>query len=123
MKTHFLFLAALFCFSSSFISPMKTSNLVVHTRIYCNHCGVCETCKPGIVMALENVSGVKSAELDIEKQEISVWYNDKKTDPQAIRLAIVNYGYAADDMEPNPEAYDKLDACCKKETAGEPHDH
>jgi periplasmic mercuric ion binding protein len=123
MKAYFLVWIALFCCASSFITPLKTSNLVVHTRIYCDHCGVCETCKPGIVLALENVSGVKSADLDIEKQEISVWYNDKKTDPQAIRMAIVNYGYAADDMEPNQEAYDKLDGCCKKESAGESHDH
>lgn len=116
-------MTAVLLVSTAFVGSVKTANLIVQTRVYCNHCDMCETCKPGIIIALENVSGVKSAELNIEKQEVSIWYNDKKTNPQTIREAIVNYGYAADDMAPNPEAYDKLDACCKKETAGQPHEH
>jgi mercuric ion binding protein len=123
MKKSFLLMTAVLLVSTAFVGSVKTANLIVQTRVYCNHCDMCETCKPGIIIALENVSGVKSAELNIEKQEVSIWYNDKKTNPQTIREAIVNYGYAADDMAPNPEAYDKLDACCKKETAGQPHEH
>jgi hypothetical protein len=46
---------------------------------------------------------------------ITVYYNGKKTDLQAIKTAISNLGYDADDVKANLEAYANLDGCCKKE--------
>ncbi|MEY3398049.1 MAG: hypothetical protein RL220_643 [Bacteroidota bacterium] len=100
---------------------MKSEKLVIATKIFCNHCERCETCQPQIITALENVDGVKSVELDVPKQEITVWYNPKKIAPDGIRHAIVMAGYAADDLAPDPAAYERLDGCCKEGNDGSDH--
>ena len=46
---------------------------------------------------------------------ITVNYNPKKTDPDKIKKAITQAGYDADDLPADLKAYDKLDACCKKD--------
>jgi hypothetical protein len=98
---------------SSFFLP-KAEKLDIKTKIYCDHCGVCETCKPLLVTVFENTAGVVSAELDIQKEILTVWYNPKKTTSETLRKVVTMAGYAADDLPPNPDAYNKLDECCKK---------
>jgi len=74
---------------------------------------VCEMCKNTIEKDLAYASGVKTARVDIEKNEIHVKYNPKKIKAHDIRLRINELGYVADDMKPTAEQYDRLHMCCR----------
>lgn len=76
---------------------------------------VCDMCKETIEKAMAYEKGVKDSKLDVESKVLTVKYDPKKTDLAKIRIAISNSGYDADTIPANPKAYDKLDACCKKD--------
>ncbi len=112
-KTLFILLA--FVSASAFVMPpVKQEVLVIKTKIYCDHCKKCESCEPRMVTAVEALDGVSAVTLDVPKEELTVYYNSKKTTPDAIRMAVVNCGFAADNLPPNKDAYFKLDECCQK---------
>ena len=76
---------------------------------------ICGSCKATIEKAVNGVEGVKSASLDLKTKTVTVTYNAEKTTVDQIKNAIVNAGYDADELTANPDAYDHLDGCCKKE--------
>lgn len=80
----------------------------------------CDMCKKTIETTVYKIKGVKKVTLDITTKEATVIFNPKKTNIEAIKTAIVNAGYDADDMKANTKAYKALPECCKK---GEPHQH
>ena len=51
--------------------------------------------------------------LNEKEMTITVFFNAKKTDLPAIRTAISQLGYDADDVKADPKAYEALDGCCK----------
>jgi hypothetical protein len=59
--------------------------------------------------------GVKSSNLDVESAILTVLYNSEKTSPEKIKKAISLVGYDADELQANEKAYNKLNACCKKD--------
>ena len=75
----------------------------------------CGSCKSAIEKAVNNVDGVKSAELDLETKIVTVKYDVEKTNVDALKSAIVNIGYDADDVAADAKAYENLHSCCKKE--------
>jgi copper chaperone CopZ len=75
---------------------------------------VCEMCKETIEEGLAYEKGVKRVFVDVEENTIYVKYNDKKLSEEEIKQKITELGYAADEMKPVKEAYDKLHACCQK---------
>lgn len=75
----------------------------------------CDMCKKTIEKNLAFEKGVKNADMNLEKKEVTVTYNPKKTSPEVIRKAISNMGYDADSIPANNKAYQKLDECCKKD--------
>ncbi|MGB3616671.1 MAG: heavy-metal-associated domain-containing protein [Catalinimonas sp.] len=76
---------------------------------------VCGMCKYNIERSLAFEKGVKTADLDVETQMLTVTYLPKKTDPDRIRRAVTGVGYDADSLPAQPRAYERLDACCKKD--------
>jgi len=106
------FLALLICSTS--LAQTNSKEATIKTKIYCDHCAVCETCSARIEHELNFVKGVKSFKLDVEKQEIKVTYNPAKTDLNKIREAINKSGYDADDKIADTKFTSKLDDCCKK---------
>lgn len=74
----------------------------------------CDNCKANLTKVLKNVKGVKSFEIDIDKKIIHLNFDNSQTDINKIDYAIASAGYDADRKKANPEAYDKLDDCCKK---------
>ncbi len=75
----------------------------------------CGMCKDAIEKAMAYTKGVKSSDLDLKSQIITVTYNPKKTTAKKIRTAISKSGYDADDVKAEEKAYKKLPACCKKD--------
>ena len=80
---------------------------------------VCEKCKARIERNLGLSKGVKESNLDLDTKVVTVTYNSKKTNLDAIMATIINTGYDADDQLANKKAHDKLPDCCKKTVA--PH--
>lgn len=73
----------------------------------------CNQCKTRLEEKLNYTKGVKFAELDLDTKIIVVGYSEKKISSDEIKKIISELGYDADDVKANPEAYEKLPACCK----------
>lgn len=109
---------AIFCVLFFFILTAinaQTKKAVIQTTLYCNHCKVCETCGKKFDTELLKVKGLKMYELNEEEQTLTVYFNSKKTSLDIIKKKITSLGFDADEMKALPEAYESLDACCKKE--------
>jgi cation transport ATPase len=72
-------------------------------------------CKETLEKAMAYERGVKSSNLDVESAILTVLYNPEKTSPEKIKKAISLVGYDADELQANEKAYNKLNACCKKD--------
>jgi copper chaperone CopZ len=104
----------LFTITTSFAQQQKkTQKAIIKTTITCDHCKECETCGQLFNQKLLREKGVQMVNIDTEKMTIEVIYNSKKTTLESIKTAISNLGYDADEVRANPEAYEKLDGCCK----------
>lgn len=78
---------------------------------------ICKMCKATIERQLAFTKGVESSDLDVSSKVVTVTYNPKKTDIAAIKKAINESGYDADESPAEPKAYNKLESCCKKDQA------
>jgi len=73
----------------------------------------CDVCKENITKALNKVQGIKSFKVDIDQKVVHINFDKTKTDINSIENAITMSGYDANDKKADPEAYNKLDDCCK----------
>lgn len=110
----FLLLFFILCSGSLIAQSGENDTLIVKTKIYCDHCKECSTCQPHIERELNFAKGVKSFKVDVAKEEIFIIYSTAKTTPAAIRKAIANGGYDADEILADPKAVARLDDCCQK---------
>jgi periplasmic mercuric ion binding protein len=108
-----LLLLGSFFISNSAAAQKSNQKAVIKTVLNCDHCKLCETCGLKFKIELLKIKGIKMYELDDEAMTFTVYYNAKKTNLQAIKLGISKLGYDADEVKADPEAYEKLDACCK----------
>ena len=74
---------------------------------------VCGSCVTTVTNALKKVDGVKTAKVDLKKKTATVTYASTKVTVDKLENAIAQAGYDANNVKRNPEAYEKLDACCK----------
>lgn len=77
---------------------------------------VCGSCVTTVTNALKKVDGVKTAKVDLKKKTATVTYASTKVTVDKLEKAISEAGYDANTIKRNPEAYEKLDACCKGDT-------
>ena len=75
---------------------------------------ICDLCKERIEGALAYEKGVKSSDLDLETKIVSIKIKPDKTNVETLRKFLSELGYDADEVLANPEAYNKLPACCQK---------
>jgi mercuric ion binding protein len=114
MKRLFILLS-LFIFNKQLIAQKSgIDSLIVQTKIYCDHCAECEDCMPHIERELRFTKGVESSKLDVASQTITIYYHTKKVSPEALRKAVSNAGFDADNVMANPKAVARLDECCRK---------
>lgn len=91
----------------------KDNKNVEHTMIKIPS-AQCEICEKNLNKALKKVAGVEKYKVDIEGKVIHINYDRNVTTIAKIENAITSAGYDANDKSANPEAYNKLDKCCKK---------
>jgi copper chaperone CopZ len=100
--------------SASAQDAKKTALLEVRTS------SVCDMCEKTIEENLIYEKGVKKVDLDLATSIIRIEYDARKTTPDAIRVAVTNLGYSADELPGDAKAFSKLPACCQKEGCGKP---
>ena len=74
---------------------------------------VCGSCAKNIEKAVYRVDGVKEVNVDLKAKTVSVKFVPAQTNVETIELAISDAGYDANSRKRNPEAYEKLESCCK----------
>lgn len=74
----------------------------------------CEMCDETIQKGLKKISGISKVNVDLEKQIVTVTFDENETSIETIRRAISRLGYDADDVKADLRAYRKLPKCCKK---------
>lgn len=118
MKIRISFLLTFMLLSLIGLSQSDKSSRVhtatIKTKIYCDHCKICESCGGRILKQLYNVEGVKSTEVDSKSNTIRVVYDTKKISIEKIRTTISELGFDADDVPADARAVAKLDECCQK---------
>ena len=75
--------------------------------------GVCGMCKHRIEKASIQAKGVKSAIWDIETHQLSLIYNEEKTDLNTIQQSIADSGHDTQEIKAKDEVYEGIDPCCK----------
>ena len=75
--------------------------------------GVCMMCKDRIEKACITTKGVKSAVWNVKTHELSLIYDERKTDLKAIQKNIIAVGHDTKEMKATDEAYNSVHACCK----------
>lgn len=91
----------------------KDNKNVEHTMIKIPS-AQCEICEANLNKALKSVKGIEKFKVDIEGKVIHVNYDRSIITVAKIENAITSAGYDANDKKANPNAYEKLDKCCKK---------
>ncbi len=114
MKNLLSIFILLFTISLSAQTNIKNQKAVIQTNLSCDHCKACETCGQNFQDNLYKIKGLKTYELDEKAMTITVIFDGRKTNLDAIRNKIAVLGYDADQIKADLAAYDKLDDCCKK---------
>lgn len=73
--------------------------------------GVCDDCKERIENAAY-IPGVKRADWDKDKQQLTVSFKPDKVSLQQIEQSIAHAGHDAGDVQASDSAYKKLPSCC-----------
>jgi Cu(I)/Ag(I) efflux system membrane fusion protein len=75
--------------------------------------GLCELCKERIEKAAKSVSGVTSANWDVNTKKIKVEFKSQTTSMDAIQRAIAKVGHDTDKYKADDKTYNSLPECCK----------
>lgn len=75
--------------------------------------GVCLMCKARIEKAALNTKGVKSAVWDLKSHELSVIFNERKTNTDSIQANVLRAGHDTNELKATVEAYNSVHDCCK----------
>ncbi|WP_248724066.1 heavy-metal-associated domain-containing protein [Seonamhaeicola sp. ML3] len=75
--------------------------------------GVCGMCKARIEKACLNTKGVKFAKWDVETHQLSLIFDERKTNLKTIEASVLKAGHDVKDTKAPDEAYAKVHPCCK----------
>ncbi|HQY19906.1 MAG TPA: heavy-metal-associated domain-containing protein [Ignavibacteria bacterium] len=74
----------------------------------------CGMCVKTVEKALGNLDGVIDSKADLDNKSVTVIYDDSKVSVENLEAVITASGYDANKMPANEDAYNELNACCKK---------
>lgn len=105
MKNILFFL--LLCASTLTVAQNKKAKATLEVN------GVCEMCEARIEKACLTTKGVKAANWNVNSHVLELVYNEKKTNLETIKLAILDAGHDLSDAKAPDEAYNSIHGCCK----------
>lgn len=85
--------------------------------------GVCMMCKERIEKAAVRTKGVKSAVWNVETHELSLIYDERKTDLAMISQSVADVGHDTKTIVATEEAYESVHPCCKYRDGEVQKDH
>ena len=85
--------------------------------------GVCLMCKDRIEKASIKTKGVKSAVWNVHTHELSLIYNEQKTNLTTIQESIAAVGHDTQEIIATDEAYASVHPCCKYRDQDVKDDH
>lgn len=85
--------------------------------------GVCLMCKSRIEKACLKTKGVKSAVWDVKSHELSLIYDERKTNLETIQASVLEVGHDTKDAKATDEAYASVHHCCKYREESVQDDH
>lgn len=77
--------------------------------------GSCDQCKKRIEKAAYSVSGVKSADWNMDDHTLHLILNEQKSSLTDVKNAIAKVGHDTDDVKATDADYEQLHVCCKYE--------
>ncbi len=101
-----------FLVSLNVFAGTETETIKIQTDAVCGHC------KERIEANVVKLKGVKSAVLDVKTKVLTVTYNKEKVDAAAIKKAVTETGYSADELPGNDKTRTSLPHCCQKDGHG-----
>ncbi len=75
--------------------------------------GVCIMCKSRIEKACLGTKGVKSANWDVKTHQLSLFFDENKTNLKTIQKNIAAVGHDTKGLKATDEAYASVHPCCK----------
>jgi mercuric ion binding protein len=75
--------------------------------------GICLMCKSRIEKAALNTKGVKSAVWNLKTHQLSLIFNEGKTNTDTIQANVLRAGHDANEAKATLEAYNSVHDCCK----------
>lgn len=75
--------------------------------------GVCLMCKARIEKAALNTKGVKSAVWNLKTHQLSLIFNENKTNTDSIQANVLRAGHDSNGAKATIEAYNSVHDCCK----------
>lgn len=77
--------------------------------------GNCDQCKKRIEKAAYSVSGVKSANWNMDDHKLHLIMNEQKSSLVDVKNAVAKVGHDTDDVKASEADYQQLHSCCKYE--------
>ena len=109
---------SLLCFTAAFIflstqttAAQTAASTIVTETLVVN--GDCNMCKKKIETVCFGLKGMKSASWDDEALKLTVSYDSKKTNADAILKRIALIGYDNQNYRADDKAYYRLEECCQ----------
>ncbi len=106
MKKLLLIITVLFIGTTGF-SQNKNAKAVIEVD------GVCGMCKERIEKAAIQAKGVKTASWNVETHELSLIYNEARTDLIKIQQSVADSGHDTPEFKAKDAIYNEIDSCCK----------
>ena len=75
--------------------------------------GVCMMCKERIEKSAIKTIGVKSAVWNMQTKQLSVIYDERKTNLKKISESVATVGHDTKEVRATDEAYNSVHPCCK----------
>lgn len=88
--------------------------ITIKTKIFCDHCVKCESCKARVENKVYELKGIRSVEMIPKNETIHVIFNPKFVTAQKIKEQVASTGYDADEVKATKEQIAGLDDCCQK---------
>lgn len=112
-KNKVLMFLVLFVMLSDKISAQQSEQGSKDTAVVIRVAGSCEMCKERIETVAKGKKGVRTAEWNVNSQQLLVVYNPSVIAIEKIQCSIADAGHDNDFEKARDKVYEKLPACCR----------
>lgn len=114
-KSIFSLVILIIALSVTTFAQSSKQTVTIKTKIYCDHCTKCESCKARVENKVYELKGIRAVEMSAKDETVKVIFNAKRISLAQIKTQINKAGYDADEQKAKAEDVAKLDGCCQKQ--------